>query len=146
MGDDYYRKINNFEETKKNYDAESDKFDADVRDFSKKVQKLESAMDECLENLVATNSKEEEANKQFVDKEQEVNTAARRLILLEEARNSEVKLANCTIKVATTSKEADKIIKEARHFESRTMNNEVEIETLDKDLREARRIEADSEM
>merc|ERR1712036_18239 len=136
MGDDYYRKINNFEETKKNYDAESDKFDADVRDFSKKVQKLESAMDECLENLVATNSKEEE-----------VNTAARRLILLEEeARNSEVKLANCTIKVATTSKEADKIIKEAGHFESRTMNNEVEIETLDKDLREARRIEADSEM
>merc|ERR1739838_32463 len=120
--DDYYRKINNFEETKKNYDGESDKFDADVRDFSKKVQKLESAMDECLENLVATNSKEEEA------------------------RNSEVKLANCTIKVATTSKEADKIIKEARHFESRTMNNEVEIEQLDKDLREARRIEADSEM
>merc|ERR1712015_275634 len=82
--DDYYRKINNFEETKKNYDAESDKFDADVRDFSKKVQKLESSMDETLENLVATNSKEEEANKQFIDKEQEVNTAARRLILLEE--------------------------------------------------------------
>ena len=38
------------------------------------------------------------------------------------------------------SKEADKIIREARVFETRTMNNEVEIETLDKDLREARRI------
>jgi len=145
--DEYYKRINNFEDTKKNYDGESDGFDANIRDFSKKVQKLECSMDECLESLVSTGQKEEEADKQFKDKEQEVNTAARRLILLEEeARNSEVKLANCTIKVATTSKEADKIIKEARHFESRTMNNEVEIEQLDKDLREARRIEADSEM
>merc|ERR1712080_617801 len=97
--DDYYGKINRFEETKKNYDEISDKFDADIRDFGKKVQKLEVAMDECLENLVSTNAKE-----------------------------------------------AEKIIKEAGHFESRTMNNEVEIETLDKDLREARRIEEDSEM
>ena len=98
-------------------------------------------MDETLEKLVATTTKEEEAEKEFKDKEQDVNTAARRLILLEEeARNSEVKLAACTIKVATMSKEADKIVREARVFETRTMNNEVEIETLDKDLREARRI------
>jgi len=145
--DDFYRRINNYETTAKEFDDVSSKYEIDIRDMSKKVQKLEVAMDETLEKLVATTSKEEEADKEFKDKEQDVNTAARRLILLEEeARNSEVKLAACTVKVAQMSKEADRIIKEARVFESRTMNNEVEIETLDKDLREARRIEADSEM
>jgi len=145
--DDFYRRINNYETTSKEFDGISAKFDCDIRDFSKKVQKLEVAMDETLEKLTSSSSKLEEAEKEFKDKEQDVNTAARRVILLEEeARNSEQKLAACSIKVATMSKEADKIIREARVFETRTMNNEVEIETLDKDLREARRIEADSEM
>merc|ERR1712228_929415 len=44
------------------------------------------------------------------------------------------------------SKEADKIVKSAREWESKTLNNEVEIEELDKQMREARRIGHDNEM
>ena len=38
------------------------------------------------------------------------------------------------------SKDADNIVKGCRHWESKTMNNEVEIEELDKNMREAKRI------
>jgi len=44
------------------------------------------------------------------------------------------------MKLAHMSKEADKIVKSAREWESKTLNNEVEIEELDKQMREARRI------
>merc|ERR1712025_220365 len=44
------------------------------------------------------------------------------------------------------SKDADNIVKGCRHWESKTMNNEVEIEELDKNMREAKRIGADNEM
>merc|ERR1739842_11116 len=37
-------------------------------------------------------------------------------------------------------------IKGARHWESKTMNNELEVETLDNNLKEARRIASDNEM
>ena len=38
------------------------------------------------------------------------------------------------------SKDADKIVKTAREWESKTLNNEVEIEQLDVQMREAKRI------
>ncbi len=50
------------------------------------------------------------------------------------------KLATTIMKLAHMSKEADKIVKSAREWESKTLNNEVEIEELDKQMREARRI------
>merc|ERR1712156_1362069 len=42
--------------------------------------------------------------------------------------------------------EADNIVKGSREWENKTMNNEVEIEDLDKKMREARRIGSDNEM
>ena len=50
------------------------------------------------------------------------------------------KLATTVHKLATMSKDADNIIKGCRHWESNTMNNEVEIETTDNNLREAKKI------
>merc|ERR1712045_722195 len=47
---------------------------------------------------------------------------------------------------ANMSKEADNIVKGSREWENKTMNNEVEIETLDKQTREAKRIGTDNEM
>merc|ERR1711887_471602 len=44
------------------------------------------------------------------------------------------------------SKDADKIVKTAREWESKTLNNEVEIEQLDVQMREAKRIGHDNEM
>merc|ERR1712177_162343 len=56
------------------------------------------------------------------------------------------KLATTVMKLALMSKDADNIIKGARHWESKTMNNEMEIETLDNNLKEARRVATDNEM
>merc|ERR1711874_453810 len=41
---------------------------------------------------------------------------------------------------------ADNIVKSCRHWESKTMNNECEIEELDNNMREAKRIGSDNEM
>merc|ERR1712189_31210 len=64
----------------------------------------------------------------------------------EECRISVEKLATTVLKLANMSKDADTIIKGCRHWESNTMNNEVEIETTDNNLREARKIASDNEM
>merc|ERR1712226_1328677 len=76
--------------------------------------------------------------KEFKDKDDDVNAAARRVVLMEgEATVSVEKLATTVMKLALMSKEADNIIKGARHWESKTMNNELEVETLDNNLKRA---------
>jgi len=108
---------------------------------------MESAMEETMEKLQLSSAKMEEAEKEFKDKDEDVNAQNRRVLLLEEeSRISVEKLASTIMKLAIMSKDADKIVKEARHWESKTMNNEVEIEEIDINLREARRIAADNEM
>merc|ERR1712130_971077 len=53
----------------------------------------------------------------------------------EEAKKSEENLAGTVTKLATTSKEADNILKKVKAVESTCMNNEVTLEELDKNLR-----------
>jgi len=145
--DDLYKKINEFETAAKAANDASDKFDADIRDTGKKVQKLESNLEETMEKLQASNTKMEEAESEFKDKDDDVNAQARRVLLLEEeSRISVEKLATTVMKLALMSKDADNIVKNCRTWESKTMNNEVEIEELDKNTREARRIGTDNEM
>merc|ERR1712183_1128918 len=122
--DDMYKKISKDEATIKEANGISDKFDADIRDTGKKVQKLESGLEETCEKLQQSASKMEEAEKEFKDKEDDVNAQARRCVLMEEESRISIE------KLATMSKEADKIIKGMREWESKTMNNEVEIEEL----------------
>merc|ERR1712021_2007 len=70
-----------------------------------------------------------------------------RVLLLEQEMTINIeKLAVTVMKLAQMSKEADNIIKGARHWESKTMNNEAEIETLDNNRREASKIGSDNEM
>merc|ERR1719508_686751 len=89
----------------------------------------------------------DEAEKEFKDMDDDVNAAARRCVLMEgEATVSVEKLATTVMKLALMSKEADNIIKGARHWESKNMNNEMEIETLETNLKEAKRIASDNEM
>merc|ERR1719151_264404 len=89
----------------------------------------------------------DEAEKEFKDKDDDVNAAARRCVLMEgEATVSVEKLVTTVMKLALMSKEADNIIKGARHWESKNMNNEMEIETLETNLKEAKRIASDNEM
>merc|ERR1711992_272051 len=118
-------------------------FDADIRDTGKRVQKLETGLEEVMESA----AKMDEAEKEFKDKDDDVNAQSRRVLLLEEeCRISVEKLATTVHKLATMSKDADNIIKGCRHWESNTMNNEVEIETTDNNLREAKKIASDNEM
>merc|ERR1719278_144440 len=107
--------------------------DADLRDVGKKVQKFETKMEETMEKLQGSSAKMEEAEKEFKDKDDDVNNQSRRVMLLEEeARINVEKLATTVLKLAVMSKEADNIVKGCRHWESKTMNNEVEIEEIDK--------------
>ena len=139
--DDLYKKIAEMENATKEANAISDKYDCNLRDTGKKVQKLETNLEETMEKLQASCSKMEEAEKEFKDKDDDVNGQNRRVVLLEEESRINVeKLATTVLKLAMMSKDADNIIKNCRSWESKTMNNEVEIETLDNNLREARRI------
>merc|ERR1712029_565164 len=125
----------------------SDRFDADIRDTGKKVQKFETNLEEIMEKLMQSQAKMDEAEKEFKDKDDDVNAQSRRVLLLEqECTVSVEKLATTVLKLANMSKDADTIIKGCRHWESNTMNNEVEIETTDNNLREARKIASDNEM
>jgi len=145
--DELYKKIAEFEDAAKESNGISDKYDADIRDTGKKVQKFESNLEETIEKLQASASKMDEAEAEFKDKEEDVNAQSRRVLLLEEeSRISVEKLANTILKLALMSKDADNIVKSCRHWESKTMNNEVEIEELDNNMREAKRIGSDNEM
>merc|ERR1712226_1834210 len=145
--DALYQKNAEYEDDIKSSNAISDEYDVQIRDVGKKVQKLEPAFEEIQEKMTASAAKMDEAEKEFKDKNDDVNAAARRVVLMEgEATVSVEKLATTVMKLALMSKEAGNIIKGARHWESKTMNNELEVETLDNNPKEARRIASDNEM
>jgi len=145
--DDLYKKIADYDEATKESNGVSEQYEMNIRDTGKKVQKFDHAMEETMEKLQSSNAKMEEAEKDFKDKDEDVNAQNRRVLLLEEeSRISVDKLATTIMKLALMSKEADNIVKSSRHWESKTMNNEVEIEEIDIQLREARRIAGDNEM
>merc|ERR1711877_14093 len=89
-------------------------------------------MEEIMEKLQLSAAKMDEAEKDFKDKDEDVNAQNRRVLLLEEeSRISVEKLAITVMKLAHMSKDADNIVKSCRHWESKTMNNEVEIEEIE---------------
>merc|ERR1719500_863947 len=145
--DQLYERNEDFAQKIRDSNAISDQCDIQIRDTGKKVQKLETSLEETIEKMTQSAAKMEEAEKEYKDKEDDVNAAARRTLLMEEeSRISVEKLASTIMKLAIMSKEADTIIKGARHWESKNMNNEMEIETLENNLKEARRIASDNEM
>ena len=79
-----YKKIGEYEALTKEYNGESDKLDADLRDTGKKVQKFETRMEETMEKLQGSSAKMEEAEKDFKDKDDDVNAQSRRVLLLEQ--------------------------------------------------------------
>merc|ERR1712110_1314712 len=120
--DSLYSIINNFEEDAKESNRRSDQADCDIRDYGKKVHGLEIEFDETCDKLQkAAESLEEKAKK------------------------SEENLAGTVTKLATTSKEADNILKKVKAVESTCMNNEVTLEELDKNLRASTKMAADNE-
>merc|ERR1711951_207345 len=78
--------------------------------------------------------------------EEDVGALSRRVMLMEEeAKKSDSPLAETVTKLAHASKEADGILKRVKHFENKTMMNEVELEDGDKTLRETTKMASDNE-
>merc|ERR1712241_709522 len=77
---------------------------------------------------------------------EEVSALSRRIMLMEEeAKKADGSLAETVTKLALASKEADAILKQVKFFENKTMNNEVEIEEADKNVRETTKMASDNE-
>merc|ERR1712061_770795 len=98
------------------------------------------------DKLTKTTVELEEEEKNYKSAEDEVSALARRLMLMEdEAKKADTTLADTVTKLALASKEADGIQKKVKYFENKTMRNEVELEELDKTLRETTKMASDNE-
>merc|ERR1711933_564079 len=128
--DGLYATIQKFEDATKEYNRQADQADCDIRDYGKKVQNLEIAFDE-------TNDKLTKATESLEEKE--------KMLMEEEAKKSEQTLADTVTRLANKSKEADSVLKKAKVFESKCMNNEVTIEEYDKNLRQTTKMASDNE-
>ena len=118
--DDMYNKCKEYEDATKEANNASDKNDIDISDVGKKVQKMETKMEEILEQLQASNSKMEQLDAEYKDKEEDVNAQSRRVLLLESECSIQIeKLATTVLKLALMSKDADNIVKGCRHWESK---------------------------
>ena len=120
--------------------------DCDIRDYGKKVHSFEIELDETSEKLVKATESLEEKEKTYKEVEADVAALSRRIMLMEEeSKKAEENLANTVTKLATTSKDADNILKKVKVFESKCMNNEVAIEEYDKNLRQTTKMASDNE-
>lgn len=141
-----YATIARFENQTKEYNAAADQYDCDIRDYGKKVQNLEISFDETNDKLQKATESMEEKEKTFKEVEGDVSALSRRIMLMEEeAKKSEMALAETVTKLAVTSKDADNVLKSVKVNESKCMNNEVGIEELDKNLRATTKMASDSE-
>merc|ERR1712045_248864 len=111
--DGLYATIQKFEDATKEYNRQADQADCDIRDYGKKVQNLEIAFDETNDKLTKATESLEEKEKMYKEVEAEM---------------SEQTLADTVTRLANKSKEAVSVLKKAKVFESKCMNNEVTIE------------------
>ena len=82
--DEMYAKIADLEQATTDANKESEQFDADIRDTGKRVQKFETSLEEVMEKMMQSAAKMDEAEKEFKDKDDDVNAQSRRVLLLEE--------------------------------------------------------------
>jgi len=134
------------EEITREAEERNNRCECDIRDYSKKIQKLEGSYEETFEQLQKATVSLEENNVLFKDKEEEIAALQRRLQLLEgELSSADLKLAKTTMDLGLECKRADKIIKVVNGLNSRAMNTEMEIEELSKSEKEAKFMLTESE-
>merc|ERR1711976_1080528 len=128
------------------YNRQADQADCDIRDYGKKGQNLEIAFDETNDKLTKATESLDKKEKMYKEVEADVSALTRRIMLMEEeSKKAEVNLANTVTKLALSSKQADSVLKKAKVFESKCMNNEVTIEEYDKNLRATTKMASDNE-
>merc|ERR1711993_55685 len=138
--------IQKHEDTVKDANKQNDQFECDIRDLGKKIQTYEVDFDETNDKLTKVNTSFEEKEKEFKNAEEDVGALSRRVMLMEEeAKKADTALAETVTKLALMSKNADTILKKVKYFENKTMNNEMELEEGDKNLRESTKMARDNE-
>merc|ERR1712206_66834 len=144
--DGLFSQIDEHENAVKEANKTNDQHEADIRDFGKKIQTYEVAFDETNDKLTKVNLSYEEKEKEFKNAEEDVGALSRRVMLMEEeAKKADTALAETVTKLAMMSKDADAILKKVKYFENKTMNNEMELEEGDKNLRETTKMASDNE-
>merc|ERR1712223_1743541 len=144
--DGLYNTIAGFEEATREAAARADQADCDIRDYGKKVQQLEIGFEETNDKLTKATESLEEAEKQFKEVESDVSALTRRIMLMEEEdKKSAEQLCQTITKLALTSKAADNVMKTIKVVENTCLNNEVNIEELDKNLRAPVKMASDNE-
>ncbi|XP_023320493.1 tropomyosin-2 [Eurytemora carolleeae] len=134
------------EDVTKEYNRRSDQCDCDIRDLTKKISKLECAFDETHEKLLKASTDLEVKEKEMKEKEEDLSTLSRRIILMEEeVKKSEDKLAKTTLDLGLESKRADRILKTVNTLNSRSMSNEMEIEQMNMQEKEAKAMWQDAD-
>jgi hypothetical protein len=105
------------------------------------VQKFEAILEDIVEKLEQSSVMQEDLEKEFKEKDEDVGAQCRRVLLMEgEALVSVEKLAVTVMKLAIISKEADNIIKGCRNWENKAMNTDMEIESLDSNLKASKKM------
>merc|ERR1712152_78012 len=112
--------IQKHEDSVKESNAKNDQHECDIRDLGKKIQTYEVEFDETNDKLT-------------------------KVLATYEAKEADTALAETVTKLAMMSKEADAILKKVKYFENKTMNNEMELEEGDKNLRETTKMASDNE-
>ena len=144
--DQLYSTIMRHETTVKEANAKNDEHECSIRDLGKKIQTYEVNFDETNDKLTKVLASYEEKEKEFKNAEEDVGALTRRVMLMEEeAKKADTALAETVTKLAVQSKDADAILKQVKYFENKTMNNKMELEEGDKNLRETTKMAADNE-
>ena len=124
----------------------ADKFDTEIRDLQKKLSGIEAKFDDASEKLSGATSREEEKEKDWKSAEQDVGNLNRRMLLLEEeVKRRDNELASTVMELCHTSKTADSVARRVKVLQSKNMTDEVLLEELDKDVKEAKFMCEDSE-
>jgi len=117
-----------------------------LRDLGKKISKLESQFEETLSVLTSSTIKLSDVEKIIATNDATISAFNRRIQLLDvDKKQADLKLASTVLSLAITSRSADNILKQVKQIEIKNMGNEVTLEELDKNVREAMKMKTDSE-
>jgi len=125
---------------------EADKTEEQLRVLQKKMQTVEGSYDVSAEDLFNASIKLEEKEKVAANAEADVGALSRRILLMEDdAEKSENRLATAISELLRASLRADEQIKLRTQLEQGISTNEEDIDELEKQLKDARLIMAESE-
>ena len=124
----------------------ADKFDLDIKNLQKKINIIEGKYDDASEKLTVASMKEEDRDKILKTTEEDVgNLNRRKLLLEEEVKRRDNELAACVMDLCNISKNADSVARKAKVLQSKNLTDEVLLEELDKEVKEAKFMCEDSE-